>query len=287
MGSVVILAVMSAAPAQQRPTFHTAIDTVTVSATVKHRNGRLVPDLRREDFQILVDGRPVDTTVFLRERHVLTMALVLDVSNSMLSRYSWVRAVAHHVVSAVERDDRVRIVTLGTEVALSPHLTGDQARLRRILRDEVWPGGGTPLWWTLEATFASIRTESGRRAALVVSDGRAPLPGIAGEVGPVQLGERAQEDRLMTYAVAPAATQLSPPVTALADRTGGGHAVLDDDVDLGAEMQRVLEEIRHEYVIGFSPPALDGRAHRLTIRTTDDRHRVRAPDRFLAARKTP
>jgi hypothetical protein len=49
------VATAAAVWAQQRPTFRVAIDTVEIYATVKHRDGRLVPNLTREQFQILVD----------------------------------------------------------------------------------------------------------------------------------------------------------------------------------------------------------------------------------------
>ena len=51
----------------QNPTFRGGVRTVAVYATVQDRGGRLVPDLTREDFEILDNGRPVQLTVFSNE----------------------------------------------------------------------------------------------------------------------------------------------------------------------------------------------------------------------------
>ena len=48
----------------QNPTFRGGVRTVAVYATVQDRNGRLVPDLTRTDFEIRDNGRPVELTVF-------------------------------------------------------------------------------------------------------------------------------------------------------------------------------------------------------------------------------
>jgi hypothetical protein len=45
----------------------------------------------------------------------------------------------------------------------------------------------------------------------------------------------------------------------LARSTGGGYVLVEDSADLGALMNDVLEELRHEYVLGFQ---LDSDAYR-------------------------
>jgi VWFA-related protein len=62
--SVVVLLVIAAlnarqqAPQQQPPTFKSGIQLVEVDVRVFDRDGHFVPDLRREDFQLLEDGTP-------------------------------------------------------------------------------------------------------------------------------------------------------------------------------------------------------------------------------------
>lgn len=48
---------------QPRPLFQSGTRTVTLHAAVRADDGRLVPDLRREAFTVLDNGRPADITV--------------------------------------------------------------------------------------------------------------------------------------------------------------------------------------------------------------------------------
>lgn len=53
------------APTQQQPTFRVQVDYVEVDVLVTDRNGNFVRDLKREDFQLLEDGKPQTITNFL------------------------------------------------------------------------------------------------------------------------------------------------------------------------------------------------------------------------------
>jgi hypothetical protein len=147
------------------------VQTVSVYATVQNRDGRLVSDLAKEDFQILDDGKPVPVTIFSHEIVPITVALMLDMSDSMRDDYDRVRQAASHFVNVLRPDDRVRIGTFGHDVALSPYLTGDKTILNRILREELWLSHFTALWSGLKAAMDSLDSEPGRRVVLVLTDG--------------------------------------------------------------------------------------------------------------------
>src|SRR4029077_16603135 len=51
-------------PAQQQPTFKVRVDYVEVDAVVTDRQGRIVRDLKKEDFQVLEDGKAQAITTF-------------------------------------------------------------------------------------------------------------------------------------------------------------------------------------------------------------------------------
>ena len=68
-----------AAPAQQ-PTFRAGVQTVAVYATVRDASGRLAPDLTRDDFEILDNGKPVQITSFSNDPQQRTL-YVADGSN--------------------------------------------------------------------------------------------------------------------------------------------------------------------------------------------------------------
>lgn len=65
VAATVVTADQSAAPAQpQQPTFKLQVDYVEVDAVVTDSNGNLVKDLKKEDFQVIEDGKPQTVSLF-------------------------------------------------------------------------------------------------------------------------------------------------------------------------------------------------------------------------------
>src|SRR5215467_6722190 len=152
-GVLAVAASVCALAQTQQPTFRSRVETVAIYATVTDRSGRLVTGLGKGDFQLLEDGRSVDVTLFSNEPQPATVVIMLDMSQSVGPRELLARDSAQRFVDALEPGDRVRLGSFGVEIALSPLLTGDKDELTRILREELWPGGATPLW---NALFAAM-----------------------------------------------------------------------------------------------------------------------------------
>ena len=68
------------------------------------------------------------------------------------------------------------------------------------------------------------------------------------------------------------------------EETGGGHFALPPGADLTATFARVADELRRQYVIGFSPAALDGKLHRVEVRVRRPGMKVTARRTYLAGR---
>lgn len=250
----------------QKPVFRSNTRTVAIYATVR-KDGRLLPDLPREAFEIRDNGKPTPVTFFSNEVQPITVVLLVDMSGSMQSGFLRVREGTLKFIQALAPDDRLRIGSFGVEIALSPHLTGDKRLLERIAREELWPGGGTPMWSAAFAGMKSLAGEPGRRVILVLTDGAdtGGLNGWPGDGGDVS--RMARRDNFMFYAIG---VQMFVPLQGelvnLALDTGGGHFSVSATDDLGIVFERVADELRHQYVLGFTPATLDGKEHRLEIR---------------------
>src|SRR5436190_6983296 len=78
------MAVLAAqAPPPKSPAFRTAIELTTVTATVVDKNGSFVAGLPREAFDLFEDGQPQTITQFTNTRLPVSVAVLLDVSDSM------------------------------------------------------------------------------------------------------------------------------------------------------------------------------------------------------------
>src|SRR6187455_1719919 len=63
--------------------FHTAVDLVTLNATVTDASGHAVTGLRAQDFVVYEDGERQEVSQFEAERVPVSLGLVVDTSGSM------------------------------------------------------------------------------------------------------------------------------------------------------------------------------------------------------------
>jgi Ca-activated chloride channel homolog len=273
----------------QQPAFKSSVQSVVIYATVRDASGRPVPDLTQDDFELIDNGKPVAITTFSNDRQPLTVALMLDMSGSMNPSVLRVRDSTLRFIDALLPEDRVRICTFGAEISISPILTGDKGVLTRITREELWPGGGTPLWNAVYAGMESLAGESGRRVVLALTDGidADRLPGWKGNFGDVR--SRATREGFMLYMIGmeSGALRADPKqeIAVLLDETGGAHFNVKDSDDLGQTFTRVAEELRRQYLIGFVPAVVDGREHRLDLRVKKAGLQARARKTYVAERR--
>jgi Ca-activated chloride channel family protein len=281
-----VVANQSALSGQQPAQFKTSIQTVAIYATVRDRDGHLVTNLTKDDFEILDNGRPVEIVTFSNAMVPSTIALLLDMNwstgtatNHVGQEFTLIRDSAAQFVRTLLPEDRVRIVTIGHGVTPSPLLTSDQSVLRRILAEELWPGADlTPLWAAIHLSMDSIAPESGRKVILVLS--QSP-DGCSSEkygeqtmdfyrsrwcqVGHGDVTKQARSGDFMVYAIGTQSTGLQSALADVADDTGGGHFHISrNDADLKSTFGEVANELHHQYAIGFEPGVPDRKVHKLT-----------------------
>lgn len=276
-------AVLGGSLVAQEGRFRTSVDTVSIYATVSDSDGRLVPDLVKEDFTVLDNGTPRDITLFSSDIQPITVVIMLDMSGSMFPRFLRLRTSTLSFVDALLPHDRAQIGSFGDEIAISPHLTGDKELLRRVLRNELWPMGGTPIWNALDAAMTALQSESGRRVVLSITDGR-NMCSFPRCLKPGDVERRAVREGFMLYAIGMDGTGLDGEIMTMAEETGGGHFALPVGADLSSTFARVAEELRRQYLIGFNPTALDGKLHRVDVRVGRPGMKVRARRNYLAGR---
>ena len=270
------------AQSPQQPTFRSRSETVAIYATVTDRSGRLVPGLTKDNFEVREDGRRVDVTLFSNDPQPATVAIMLDMSQSIGTKVLRTRDSTQRFIDSMLPGDRVRIGTFGLEIALSPILTGDKEVLTRILHEELWPGGATPLWNALFAAMTSLEGETGRRVVLSLTDGEdtASLPGWPGTLDDVK--RKAVDEDFMLYAIAMEGSGLERHIVDLTEATGGGHFEVKHDADLGAMFAQVIDELRHQYLFGFVPKTLDQKQHSLEVRVLRPGLKAKARKSYLA-----
>jgi len=303
----------------QEPTFRGATRTVAVYATVAGADGRLVPDLGREAFTILDNGRRQELTLFASDVQRITVVILLDRSGSMKANFTLVQRAAERFVEMMLPADQARIGSFSNRIQVDPRdFTSDHGELLQILRTELQEEGPTPLWNAVNVGITALLHQQGRRVILVFTDGMdAPLNFSGSSNSLKDVMKRAEEEDVMVYAIGlnpsdssaaggrgfrrggfgrgglgngfggggrriPAADHPDEGLPKIAAATGGGYFELTSTSDLGATFAKVADELHHQYALGFTPGTLDGKLHSIEVRVAGAGHAVRARRSYLA-----
>ena len=299
---------LEAAP-QQRAAFRGATEVVAVYATVLDKaTTRLITDLPKEAFDVFDNGKRQDVTIFSNEIQPITVVIMLDRSASMLPFADIVRRGAEQFVAKMLPEDKARVGDFSHQVKIHPEeFTSDPKQLLWNLQTNLQTGrnGPSPVWWAIDQSMTALTAEGGRRVVLVFSDGH-DYPGY-GQIRTSfkDLQRRVVEDEIMVYAIAvPSASRnlwarepqspadallrgvkFEPPdpdLRKIAEDSGGGFFELEGHENLNAAFERVADELHRQYLLGFSPSALDGRAHNIEVRVKERDVKIRARKSYLA-----
>ena len=198
-----VVALVCVSLTAQEPTFRGGNRTVAVYATVTGPDGRLVPDLSRDAFSILDNGKRQDLTLFANDVQPITVVMLLDRSGSMKANFTLVQQAAEHFVNVMLPDDKARIGSFSNRIQIDPRdFTSDHTEMERILQTELQEEGPTPLWNAINVGITALLHQQGRRVVLVFTDGMdAPFNPAAQNNSLKDVMKRAEEEDVMVYAI--------------------------------------------------------------------------------------
>ncbi|CAN5587660.1 hypothetical protein BH10ACI3_BH10ACI3_24360 [soil metagenome] len=153
------------------------VDTrlVSIPVIVSDHNGRYVPNLNQADFTLLQDGSPQKIEFFGATEEPLTIALLIDTSQSTRPVLDDIKDSAKSFLKLLTPKDRAMIVSFDYDVHTLCPLTSDQDHLKKAVKSAEIPDGlfGTMLrdaaYQTVNRTFAGIQ---GRKAIIILTDGK-------------------------------------------------------------------------------------------------------------------
>jgi VWFA-related protein len=268
----------------QTPTFRSSSQTVAIYATVTDQDGRLVPDLQQEHFEVLDNLQPRPITLFKSDIQPITVVVMLDTSGSMTMNLDLLKQAAERFVTRLLPADQARIGSFSEKIIISPTFTHDRDELIRILHNDIQFGNPTFLWDAIDASMTALSRESGRRVVLVFTDGeddRSQRRSFKDVL------TRAQNEDFMIYAIGLEShflgqtTRPDRHLRELAEATGGGYFELTRTADLNATFTRVADELHRQYVLGIDAE-LDGTVHTLDVRVKVPGMTARARKSYLA-----
>lgn len=274
--------------------FRSAIDLTTVNATVVSRDGGLVTGLPRDAFDVYEDGQLQTVTQFTNERVPVSLALLLDISDSMFGTrlHDAREAVDRFIVDLLDPEDEYSLVAFNHLPRRLSGWTYDRGAAARVMAP-LKPSGSTAIYDAIVTALPLIDVRNRQRAALlVISDGadtasdatirdvRSALLRSDGFVYAIAIdpGER----QAINTAVNPSALR------EITDQSGGRTLVVHSAAGAITALSQIAEELNSQYLIGYSSPhARDGRFHSIRVRVRGTDHLVRARNGYVALPRRP
>lgn len=284
----VLVALAAPAWAQEEPvaTFKSSVDLVSMAAVVRDSHGRIVPSLKREDFEVFDAGtsRPI---LDLRTESVApaSVALLLDGSGSM--KVGAANELSQRISTAIlsslnpSRDDAA-LYSFDTRLLSVQEFTHDLKTVtNRLSVVDAW--GSTSLYDAIAGTAAIVsKRTANRRALIVLTDGA----DTASAYPPDQVSAIASSLDVPVYVFVmntmtregekvPFEAERRSQLANLARATGGDFFVAYDTASTTSAINQLVEELRHQYVLAFEAAGEQGwrnvqvrtRKKGLTVRT--------------------
>jgi Ca-activated chloride channel family protein len=248
----------------------------------------VVPNLEREDFTILDNGKPVELTQFSNESQPFTAVVMMDTSASMTANLKFLNRAAEQFLLRLLLVDKAQVGAFNDKIQLSGTFTNDRDDLVAAL-DELQFGNPTRLNDAIGASLDALQGVEGRRVILMFSDGE----DTASRTRFRTVLERARDEEVMVYSIGLESemfdgmrvvrTRPSRDLRRIAEDTGGGYFELKQTDELSNTFTRVATELRSQYLLGFAPETLDGKVHKLEVRVSKPGMTARARRSYLAS----
>ena len=285
----VLIALMLAVPVAAQK-IKVTTESVPVYVTVTDSEKRLVPDLVLEDFEVLDNAKPQTINVFENKPTPITATVMIDTSGSMTASLDLVKSGAEQFLLRLLPEDKAQVGEFSDKIKFHPgSFIDDRDRLVYLLKNELDFGYPTRLYDAVDESLARLEPMDGRRVVLVFTDG----DDTASKVGLGKVMDRARAKDVMIYAIGleneyfngQQKVRSSPDrgLKKLAEDTGGGFFLLKRTTELSETFTRVAQELHSQYVLGFSPEALDGKVHKLEVRVKKGGMTARARKTYVAA----
>lgn len=265
--------------------------------TVTRGSGAPVLDLTAADFQILDDGEPQTVSTFARGDLALSAVLLLDGSASMEGdRLRTAADGARAFISRVLPQDEVSVMLFSDELLMRTPFSNDTATLLAPVSG-VKARGGSAINDNLYVALKALEGRLGRKVVILLSDG-VDIESTLGMEDVRWAARRSQSliywlrlqdetrgriERSSSWRDRKGHDEQLSQLEAAVSESGGRVEVIPDVGQVGAALQRILRELREQYVLGFQPTKdrNDGSWHKLEVRVRDDKGRARTRDGYV------
>ena len=267
---------------RQKGPIRVQTDLVSILASVTDAKGEPVIGLDQSAFQLSEQGVAQKIVRFEPQTNrPLDLALMIDASGSAAIELKIEReAAAHFIEEVVRPDDRLSVFSFAADVVQLSNFSADLKQLdSAVRRVDTSPDMGTSLYDAVVLGSQSVRRQGAerRRALVIITD--------AGETTSVSKFEDARRAAiasnilLYTVVVRPMKSDAGwntageHAISTITDSVGGAMYYPTNLSELGAIFDRINQELRTQYLLGYypnpTPPPGSDRHVAVTVNTGD------------------
>jgi len=277
--------------ATQRPKkadeeFTLKVDTllVNVPVLVLDRNGKYIPDLKREDFQIYEDNIKQQIDVFQAMEAPFNVALMLDTSSSTRFKLEDIQRAALVFSDQLRQQDEMMVVSFDSKIYVDSEMTSDRKQMRRAIM-QTRTGQATRLYDAVDLVLSErLNKINGRKAIVLFTDGVDTYSRLASALSTL---EQVEESNVLVYVIqydtqndvagggTMAMGRPGGPMTVktfpipgsgekeylygarylneMAERSGARLQKAETIADVNQAFHEIAEELRHQYSISYYP----------------------------------
>ena len=250
---------ISAIGDRSRTDFKVDSTLVLISVAVTDANGRVVTDLKKENFQIFEEKHEQHLAYFSAEDAPLSVCLVLDFSHSMAGKFSRLREAVAQFLRTANPNDEFCLVEFRDRAEISMGFTGAPEEIQNRVA-LARPNGSTAL---LDAVHLGLRqmkrAHNPRKALFVVSDGGDNNSRFCIR----EIENLARESDTEIYAIGimdltaadrgefekPAGSRLLDEIS---EEGGGRYYEIDNPRELPRLAEKIGLELRYQYLLGYT-----------------------------------
>jgi Ca-activated chloride channel family protein len=281
-----------APPQQNDRRIKSEVNLVSVIASVLDKDGRPVPDLPKEAFEVYEEGVKQQVEVFEAEtQQPLDLALLIDSSLSTLKELAFEReAAARFIRQLVRPEDRLAVFEISDVVSQLSEFSSNAVRLEESVR-RIEGGGGAPLYDAIVLGSQALEKRPlGRRRVLVlVTDGGETTS--RAKFDDARRAALAAGTMLYTILINPVKTEGGRntagehALVTITEVTGGSMYFPADVAALNDIFDLMDRELRTQYRLGYyptpRPPQTTAAAfRRLEVKVISSDPAAPAADRF-------
>lgn len=288
---------LSQPPAPQRPEIRVSVNLVNVGVIVTDARGQFIGGLRREDFHLFDNGAEQTITDFLSVDEPAQVLLLIEAGPAVYLLEGGHLQAVHALLDGLSASDRVAIVRYNAAAEPILNFTPDKRAATGTL-DQLGFNlgfGQLNLASSLDTVLDWLARVPGKKSVVLLSTGLDTSPpgavekllsrlkssdvrilavSLGGELRGPSVSEKKHSKQAppnpeKTQAAAEEFARADEALKDIAQANGGRAYFPRTTKDFADVFAEIAQLVRHEYNLGFDPPARDGKLHSIEVRLTN------------------